>query len=616
MTTEAPGPPSPPRRFPRAIALGALAVSAASCLVFVVSTRVVANPPAWYTFEFCQYAEIGKNLAESGRFATRLVEPMALAVLDAEPPERRGSGDLWPVVNRYPLPCWVVAALMRVVGPTDMAASWSNGLAMAVLGAAGFVAAARWFGVGWGVVFAVLFLANPAFFAEFVLLGTPDPWFAAVFLIQLLVWVEFDPKADSARPRWGWALALGVLSGLAFLARFNATMLLGWQMLALLRWRRWRELAVVAAVALAVASPMLVYNLRHFGRLMVSIYSAWNLLDGIGAYRVEPWLYYRVPRLWVELAAHLDGVGRKLGENLGIIIPTRIWNLWRLIVVVPVALFATAFGRPKGTAEGRFAAWATGLFLFQLVSFAGLRLELERSVSPHHGRYFFWYAVPAVLIALGLAKRLTSGSLRWWPTVAGPQPAAKPSPGHADELDPPRRPGRSPGGRFGRACAIAAVTASLLIQLASFAPAWAALPAAHAERTNLGHDPIRDMIRRVAEGRVVASNQPQMTAWFCGLRSISLPADLNELQRLNRESPTPVDFVFVDLNYNCIDLDPSWQQLASRQPGVSSIWEPGLLDDYEYVIPANRTRGLEYVLLRRRAVRPNAAERAVREQVR
>ena len=550
-------------------------VFALACGVFWASTKVVAKPPAWLTFEFCQYAEIGKNLAEEGRFDTRLIEPMALAMIDREQRREATVPGRWPVVNRYPLPCFVIAGLMKLFGPTDLAAAWSNGLAISLLGAIGYAAAYRWFGGKWAAGFAVIFLANPAFFGEFILIGTPDVWFATVFLGELLLWSRFDPRGNASGPGLAWAVGLGVLGGLAYLTRFNATLMIGIQVLALIRWKRWRALAAMTITAAVVASPMAVYNVRHFGRPVVSIYSAWNLLDDIGAYRQEPWLYYQVPQLGVELAAHSDGVARKFATNLFRIIPTRSWNLWRLDVLLPLALVGSVF-RGKATAEGRFAAWSTGLFLTQLVLFAGLRLELEPSVSPHHGRYFFWYAVPAVLIGLGLIRRVVA---RWKGTMVLAAPL-------------------------------------LLGQLALFANDWRAIVPRHAEGTNLGHDPIRAMLAEVAAGRVVASNQPQMTAWFCGLQSISLPADPDELARMNRRSPTPADFVFIDVNYNCIDLDPTWARFAASDLAVRSPWEPILLGDYEYALPPRYTRpGFLFVLLRRKTLPPNAREKFYREQV-
>jgi Dolichyl-phosphate-mannose-protein mannosyltransferase len=546
--------------------LGSLVVFALSWGMFGITAWVIRMPPDWTTFEFCQYAEIGRNLAVDGTFDTRLVEPMALAMIDRErvTPDR----GRWPVVNRYPLPCLVVAGWMKALGPTDLAAACSNGLAISLLAAATYAAARRWFGAGWASVVALLFLANPSFYGEFLLLGTPDVWFAAIFLPLLLAWSSFDP-ADP-RPRLAWAAGLGVLGGLAYLSRFNAPVFLAIQGAWLLRHRRWREAAVMASTAAAVASPMVAYNWHHFGRPFVSIYSAWNLLDKIGAYRVEPWLYYRVPDLARELATHSAGVGAKFLAYLLIVVTRGVWSLWRLDVLMPAALIGPWFAR-RGTNYRRFAAWSVGLFALQLVLFSALRLEIGERESPHNGRYFFWFASPSLLIAAGTLRRLSTGR-RWV---------------------------------FGLALV------AILGQLALFATTWHGMASWHltVPRPPLGRDPIRLMLGDVAAGRVVASNQPHISAWFQGLRSISLPADPDELARMNRESPTPADYLFVDMNYNTIELDPNWKRLIADDPRLASPWEPRLLVDYDYVFPPNMTRPISYVLMRRKGVPSSKLER-------
>ena len=565
--------PSPPTITPAAphgrwgAVVGMLVVFALSWAVFGVSASVIKMPPTWLTFEFCQYAEIGKNLATEGRFDTRLVEPMALAVIDREWLARRP--DRWPVVNRYPLPCLVVAAWMKLLGPTDLAAACSNGLALAILAATTYAAARHWFGLGWAAAVALVFLANPSFYGEFLLLGTPDPWFAAVFLLELLAWSSFDPS--DPRPRLRWAVGLGVLGGLGYLGRFNASIFLVIQALALLRHRRWRETAVMTASTLAIAAPMLAYNGYHFGKPFVSIYSAWNLLDRIGAYRVEPWLYYRVPDLLGELSAHWRGFAFKFVLGLADDVAPKIWSLWRLDVLMPLALVGPWLAR-KGSGYRRFAGWSVGLFALQLVLFSALRLEIIVRDSPHSGRYFFWFAAPAVLIGVGTLRRLAQGR-RW---------------------------------------VLGLATLAVVGQLAISASAWSGIARWHlSEPSDLGHDAIRTMIGEVvAPGLVIASNQPHVSAWHQGIRSISLPADLDELDRLNRMSPTPADYLLVDEGFNTIDLDPRWRALTQRQG--ASPWEPRLLRDYEYVIPPDQTRGLFYVFLRRKGIPPSRLERSLR----
>lgn len=63
---------------------GASVVFLLSCAVFTLDIALIRHAPAWHTFEFCQYAEIGRNLTLEGSFTTRVVEPTALAFLDQE----------------------------------------------------------------------------------------------------------------------------------------------------------------------------------------------------------------------------------------------------------------------------------------------------------------------------------------------------------------------------------------------------------------------------------------------------------------------------------------------------------------------------------------------------
>ncbi len=559
--------------------LGPLVVFALSCVVFEASAEIIKLPPAWRTFEFCQYAEIGRNLARDGAYDTRVMEPMALAMIDRDlvGPTRPGH---WPVVNRYPLPCFVIAGLMRVFGASDYVAAWSNGLAVSLLAALLYVAARMWLGPRWAILVAFFWLVNPSFYAEFILLGTPDVWFAALFFAEVLVWSRFDPvevRADFGRFRWRWALGVGVLGGLAYLARFNASVFLAIQVFILgVWWRRWREAGVMIAAILAVASPSLFDTWRHFGRPTVSLYSAWNLLDGIGAYRVEPWLYYKVPNVRQEVAAHASGVARKVEANLKLLGgPNGVWIFWRLDVLIPLALVGLWLGGDRGSRFRRASGLALGLFLLQLLLFSGLRLEVGSRDAAHNARYFFWFAPFAVLLGVATLRRLARFGRRW-----------------------------------GRGLVFGAVGFQLFVM----AWGWVAIARFHLSGdTNLGQDPVRRMLMEVVRPeQVIASTHPQITAWFCGLWSISLPADPDEVARLNRESPTPADYLLVDVNFNSIDLDPRWRLLAEGKGRRISSWEFRLLADYRYVLPPEQTRPIGYVLLRRASVAPSEFERRLR----
>ena len=81
------------------------------------------------------------------------------------------------------------------------------------------------------------------------------------------------------------------------------------------------------------------------------------------------------------------------------------------------------------------------------------------------------------------------------------------------------------------------------------------------------------------------------------------------LARLNRESPAPVDYLFVDMNANFIDVDSRWANLIASPPRYTSPWEAVVLRDYEYVLPPKGTRPIGYVLLRRKGVPRSDLER-------
>jgi hypothetical protein len=199
-----------------------------------------------------------------------------------------------------------------------------------------------------------------------------------------------------------------------------------------------------------------------------------------------------------------------------------------------------------------------------------LRLEFNGRDGAHTGRYFFWFAAPALLLAVGTFARLSSGR-RWCKAM---------------------------------------VAIAILGQLGLFATAWVAIVGGQRESVaNYGRDPVQQMlIEVVKDHRVIASNQPQTTTWYCGLRSISLPADIDELERVNRDSPTSVDYLFIDMNMNSIQLDERWSRLVENNPRYPSPWKARIMSRYEYVFSPAQTRPIGYILLRRKGVPKSALE--------
>jgi hypothetical protein len=627
-----------PRLATVRVLVGPLVVFGLSCGVFVLNARVITQPPAWTTFEFCQYAEIAANLVHDGRYETRLIEPMALAYIDGVEAQRSRPGAVpsgvtprravptvrtppgppfvrggiettrpltnagvgnpppltkgeprggvrnpavhrarrWPVIDRYPLPSVVIAGLFWAFGASELVAAWSNGLAISVLAAVAYALARRWYGPGWGAFVAALVLLNPSFYGYFVLLGTPDAWFAVWFLLELWAWCRLVEAPDG---RWGWALAAGALAALAFGSRFNALLFFAPQGAALLARRRWRALGIMAVAGLALVAPLLAYNVRHFGRPWIGVYSAWNVLDNIGAYPLEPWLYYQVPDVARVVRSHLAGLEAKIVHNLLVVVPTRFWDLWHLVLVWPLAAAGLVLGGPhderrESTTARRFLRWSAGLFALQLLVFSALRLELEDRLSGHHGRYFFWFAVPALLLGTAALARLAA---------------------------------------MRRRVALLLAAAVLVGQGVFYARTWSSWAQANRDEVNLGRDPIRRVVRAIVrDDQTIASDQPQITAWYSGRRSVSLPADLAELARLNAQSAAPVDYLFIDASAPFTEMDLHWLDLVRRVPGLRQRWEDEVLKTYEYALPPERTRPVGYVLLRRRGVPRSRLERAVR----
>ena len=155
--------------------LGPLVVFVLSGLVFEIEfAEIVTLPPAWRTFEFCQYAEIGKNLATEGVYNTRVVEPMVLAMIDRDEvgDENSRVGGRWSTAP--PCRACVIAGLDAALsGRPIYVAAWSNGLAVSLLASAPLPdGSSRGSGRRWAVCRGPgIWLVNSSFYGEFVLAG-------------------------------------------------------------------------------------------------------------------------------------------------------------------------------------------------------------------------------------------------------------------------------------------------------------------------------------------------------------------------------------------------------------------------------------------------------------
>jgi hypothetical protein len=574
-------------RVPAALILGLVA----GLLAFAFSVREIRMAPAYRTFEFCQYAEIGRNLVERGRFETGLVEPMALAWIDAR--GLGGHAGHWPVINRFPLPCLMTALAWRLFGDADVGLACVHGLGMALLVGLTAAQAARRFGAGFALVAIALAALNPTWFGFFVLLGLPDVWFA----VFMLGWLQLTARClgkvpgtgvRGADPDLGAGLTFGLMSGLLYLSRFNAVLFVAPALLALLLRRGWRAFGA-ALVGLALTTgPWLVWQKLTLGVWQVSIYSAWNLFDGIGVFKIEPWVHYTEPNTRELLLTHGGELFEKWWRNLTTVIPVRFWTLWHFHLVLPLALIGALRGgkrsppssiEPMGGPDaapapnGTMDRLALAFMVWQLLVFSALRLEFESRLSPFHGRYFFWYAAPALLAALGALERLT---------------------------------------RWNRTAGITVTALVLAGQLAVYGHTWVSWVNTNREpgnaSSNIGRDPIIGMLREELRADLVtASNNPQFVAFQGRRPAISFPANPDELERINTRSPTPVSYLFLSTLMNSIQMSEGWRSLIDPARG-DPRWRSRVLAEYQYVYPPERTVPTGYVLLRRRSVPPGRLE--------
>lgn len=357
----------------------------------------------------------------------------------------------------------------------------------------------------------------------------------------------------------------GVLTGLSYLARFNVIIFVAVQIAYLVYRRQLRNIILAGISATILLIPLFVYNYRSFGTPVVSVYSSWNLLDEIGKYNVEPWLYYDQPQVLFVVTDRIAAVLQKTIRNLGTIVPFRIWTLWHLYLLLPLTFLSVCL--IKHSLLRKWFGWAIVLFFFQLVVFSGMRLELETRLSPFHGRYFFWFAAPALLAAVTVLKELT---LRY---------------------------------RWGRYCTVAI----LISQWALYGHTWSAWGHQNYEAKvfgyNFGVDPIHQAVGEIAgKDRVVAATHPQILVWYNGCTAISLPADPNQVSLINQSSPTPIDYLFIYMELVAVEVDPRWTAFLNEDLEPHSPWVQKILQEYEYSLDPRFTRPLGYVLLRRRGV--------------
>ncbi len=349
-----------------------------------------------FTYEFCHYAEIASNILSGVGYRTRIFFPAELAFLEHTQVPFSATITA-PVAFRFPFFAFWLAAVMRLVGSTDIAVALANGLLHALWVACIFEIGRRIFDRRVAFAAAFLWACQPVMLTGFDLSGHPDVLFGVLFLIHgYLFWrslerVEFGPVALS-----------GALGGLCFLTRQNFAFWLP-VFLFLIAFLSPANKAARSAVYLlcfsAVSALWFTYYVRTFHRWGNPLLFH-ELADSTIVFRM-PWMEYR---------SFGPEIFRATGFFTALIAKFRVYltrsivdlfTMWLMPLVFPLFLISlTRKSEPKLS----FPRFMTLLLAVQVLIFSFLRHE---SFGLLNGRYFLWFAPIMLLGALAWIDSLS-----------------------------------------------------------------------------------------------------------------------------------------------------------------------------------------------------------------
>lgn len=477
------------------VRLGCLLATLAACLVWLsgVTEGRFLNPDAY------DYAQMGRQVCSGRGMSTLQIFPLEIPFL-----AERGllEREWWPNVHRYPLPILTAAAFQLLVSDPVTAAVWQSGVWYVLSAPMMFLLGFRLAGIRVAAG-ATLFLIADWLILECGYSGMTES--LSTFLLLATLAVAFGP----ARGGWG-AGATGALCALCYLARSQYFFLA--PILVVRTWftgespRRWKEPLILAAAAMAVASPWWVRNTIVAGNPLFSSFNTRMLVMGAVPNQSDLVTRLHAP---ISTGAVLEEFGDAIWEKYHGHLTQHTFSprYWAEMLspagLYLLPLFILAFlRRQQGGRRVASFKWVVLALLVCNFLVVGLVLPL--------GRMFSAFRSPVILIAL-------------W---------------QLDELA-----GMFGGKRFG---GIARNVLFGLVLLAGCVRLGHTIREHHRRplRNPALFASVRELAGSIEEGSVVASDESFLFALLAERRSVRLPDDPADLLEID-ERYLPIDYVFL-----------------------------------------------------------------------
>ena len=254
------------------------------------------------------YAQIGRNIWRGmwrQGITTYQVPPLALSVTDHLP---------FPDVIRAPLYPVTLAVAFALFGPWDRTIALCTGtfflLSVPIL----YLLGRRVFTPAVAFIATLVYLLS-GWVLKMSVSGLSEPLFVVLFLAMLYLAYESAQKPDSR----GRPLLAGVLTGLAYLTRYNTILfvpLIAIYLYLASRQQRWLRVGLFLVAWLIATAPWLIRNLIFFQQPLFSM-QQWAILMQTPTYPgYSLWKHANHPSLAAFLMHHWTEVMAKIGDTL------------------------------------------------------------------------------------------------------------------------------------------------------------------------------------------------------------------------------------------------------------------------------------------------------------